>query len=515
MKLNENVAPREYQVSISGTASEKNTLVVLPTGTGKTLIAILVAVNRIGKYSDSKILMLAPTRPLVNQHAKSFLELTDIDSELVAVLSGKIVPEDRRSVYRKSKIIVATPQTIENDLENNVLRLEDYSLLVVDECHRSVKNYAYPSVAKRFVLQSKHPCILGLTASPGSSKEKIDEICSNLFIDSVEVRSELDEDVSKYVQPIEKENVYVELPEEFSKIKLLLGEALRDDVYWLKEKHYLPMYNPPKKILLDLQRRIVGGFIRGNRNPAMFAAMTKVTGAIKIQYMLELLETQGVDFVQEYLKKLGSSNKRNDRIIMNDPRIRESSETVDRLHSNNVEHPKLYKILEIVKNMIEKKKDSRIICFANYRATVDKINNILGTDGVKSEILIGQAVKEGRGLTQKKQIETIQNFNDGLFNVLVASSIGEEGLSIKDVDTVVFYDAVASEIRRIQRTGRTGRTAPGRVIFMITKGTLDEAYYASSLRKEERMKNILHRMKRKGVVKRKLSLVDWTKKTEE
>jgi ERCC4-related helicase len=168
-------------------------------------------------------------------------------------------------------------------------------------------------------------------------------------------------------------------------------------------------------------------------------------------------------------------------------------------------------LLEVVKSLIEKKNNSRIICFANYRATVDRIKKMLNENNIKSEILIGQAIKGGFGLSQKKQIETIQNFNDGIFNVLVASSIGEEGLSIKDVDAVIFYDAVASEIRKIQRSGRTGRTAPGKVIFIITKDTVDEAYYYASLKKEAKMKKTLYRMKNRGVVKRKISLLDWIK----
>jgi len=171
MKLNGKITPRRYQINIAKTASDKNTLVVLPTGTGKTLIAVLLAIDRLEKYPDSKILMIAPTRPLVEQHAKSFEELTDINPDEVAVLSGKIRPEDRKIVYNRSKIVVATPQTIENDLENNIVRLESYSLLVVDECHRSVKKYAYPAVAKKFILQSRHPLILGLTASPRAKRK--------------------------------------------------------------------------------------------------------------------------------------------------------------------------------------------------------------------------------------------------------------------------------------------------------------------------------------------------------
>ena len=511
MMLKETVVPRDYQTNIAKVASEKSTLVVMPTGTGKTLIAVLVAIDRLEKYPESKIMLMAPTKPLVEQHAKSFLDSTYVEKHDVVVLSGRIVPEDRREFYKIAKIIIATPQTIENDLDNGVLRLDDFSLLVVDECHRSVKKYAYPAVAKKFMLQSKHPLILGLTASPGSSKEKIDEICQNLFIDTVEIRSDIDEDIEKYVQPIQKEDIYVELPLEFKKAKMFFEEALKEDVYWLKEKHYIPIYTPPKKMLLDLQKRIIGSFIRGNKNPAMFAAMTKVISAIKIRYMLELLETQGISYVHDYITGLENSKKRNDKIVVNDVRVREAKKIIDELYVRGIEHPKMEKIIEIIKQMLESKRNARIICFANYRATVDKINNQLKNIGISSEVLIGQTMKEGKGLSQQEQVEILGEFNTGAFNVLIASSIGEEGLSISDVDVVIFYDAVASEIRRIQRIGRTGRNAPGKVIFLITKDSIDQAYYFASIAKEKKMKNILYGMKKKGVTKRKQNLIDFTK----
>jgi Fanconi anemia group M protein len=75
--------------------------------------------------------------------------------------------------------------------------------------------------------------------------------------------------------------------------------------------------------------------------------------------------------------------------------------------------------------------------------------------------------------------------------VLVSSSIGEEGLHVPDVDLVVFYEAVPSEIRSIQRKGRTGRTRPGRVIILLAEGTVDEAYYYSSMNREKFMKSLV------------------------
>ena len=79
---------------------------------------------------------------------------------------------------------------------------------------------------------------------------------------------------------------------------------------------------------------------------------------------------------------------------------------------------------------------------------------------------------------------------------IVATSIGEEGLDIPQVDLVVFYEPVPSEIRTIQRRGRTGRSAAGRVVMLVTKDTRDEAYFYSARRKERKMHQELDRLRK-------------------
>jgi Fanconi anemia group M protein len=190
--------------------------------------------------------------------------------------------------------------------------------------------------------------------------------------------------------------------------------------------------------------------------------------------------------------------------------MREALSMVERLKLAGVTHPKLQKLRHVIKDLVRKNPTAKLIVFANYRSTVDVINRFLGEDGISCEILIGQALKEGRGLSQDEQIKILRRFNEGQFNALIASSIGEEGLSISDVDAVIFYDSVASEIRKIQRRGRTGRTAPGKIIFLITKGTRDEAYYWAAFHREKRMKGILYRMRKKGR-KREKTLLEWLK----
>jgi len=506
------IKPREYQINIAETASNKSCLVVLPTGLGKTLISVLVTASRIQKYSESKAMILSPTRPLCAQIQKVFRNSLNIDPEKIILITGKIRAGDREKLYKEGKIIVSTPQCIDFDLKSNRISLTDFSIITFDEAQRSIGNYSYTFVSQKYKEQSKYPLILGLTASPGGSYERIDEIRKNLFIEAVEIRQEVEPDIEKYVQPVAREWVYVNLPEEFKRIKVLLEERFKEDMFWLRDHHFLQTLRPSKKSLLTLQKRFGARLMEGARNYSLMWAMIRVAEAIKIEYALELLETQGISSLHEYFKKIEVGKKKTDKQLVKDLKVREAIKAVEELHAKGIEHPKLEKLIYIIKDLIKENPAMKIIVFANYRNTVDKINESLRNNGIKSEILIGQAIKDGKGLTQQQQIETLRKFSEGEFNVLLTTSIGEEGLDIASTDVAIFYDQVASEIRLLQRRGRVGRQIPGKVIFLITKDTRDEVFFWSGYRREKKMKGIIYDMRRRTVkYKKKETLKDWIK----
>ena len=491
------IQPRDYQRSIAETASKKNTLVVLPTGIGKTLIAILVGIRRLQEFPSSKILIMAPTRPLNAQHKKSFEQQTNIDPDKIILVTGKILPEERAGLYEKATVVVATPQTIKNDVESGKLKLKDFSFAVFDEAHRTVKDYAYTVVAKRYKQQAENPLILGLTASPGGSIEKISEIKNGLFIEAVEIRSEQDEDVQQYVKEIQKDFVYVDFPEEFKMMRGMLEDVLKDSVYWLKEHNIIQSYRPSKRQLLAMQIHMSTSYSHNRNNYGTLVVVLKLAEAIKLEHAIELLETQGISSLHEYLHKLGSSKKNTDRKIMKDPRILDIYKRVQEMDLAGIDHPKADRLKALVRDLLKGDPKMKIIIFANYRTTVEKIRKQLESIGVSAQEFIGQAKKRGKGMSQDEQVMMLNRFRGGEFNVLVSTSIGEEGLDVPSVDYAIFYEPVPSEIRSIQRRGRVGRQTAGKIIFLITKDTRDEAYFFAAINKEKRMKGILYGMQKR------------------
>ncbi|MEA3343053.1 MAG: DEAD/DEAH box helicase [archaeon] len=488
--IKENTVERRlYQETIIAEAAKKNTLVVLPTGTGKTPVAIGLAAIRLSKYADSKILILAPTKPLVNQHVNSFRDVMLVDEDRFVTITGKDAPEVRAELWKKHQIFFSTPQVVENDLVANRLNLSDFSLVCFDEAHRAFGDYAYTYIARKYMEMSKNPLLLGLTASPGGTKEKIGIICGNLFIENVEIRTDADWDVKKYVKPINIKWVYVELPNEYVRARKYFEGALNDRLAHLQKMHLITSKKVSKKILLDVQKQVAAQAAK-TRDTFLYNAMSIVAQCIKINHAIELLQSQGPKQVVEYIEKMKSDQKTKAvRVILSDENFRMAENIINFIIEENIIHPKMDELKRILESRLDKGK--KAIVFTQYVKTVDEIRNYVASRNVLPLAFIGQR----KGLSQKKQIETLDKFREGEYNCLVATSVAEEGLDIPKVDLVVFYEPIPSEIRSIQRRGRTGRMKEGDVCILIAKGTIDEVYYWSSRHKERKMKSVLKTMK--------------------
>ncbi len=493
-----NLQPRLYQESIFSTATTKNTLVVLPTGLGKTALGMMLAKHRLGLYPDSKILILAPTKPLAQQHLETFKQHLEIGENKFALFTGEVAPEKREKLWKEATIVFSTSQGLENDIISGRLDLRDVSLLVFDEAHRAVGDYSYVFIANQYQKKAQYPRILGLTASPGSEVEKIAEVCKNLNIENVEVRTESDPDVKEYVQDIQIDFVKVNLPPAFSFIKKSIEDCYHSKLEEVKKHGYLNNVLIRKTDLLQLQAKLHGQIASGEKSPELFRSISLIAEATKIHHALELLETQGIYALYMYLQKLLEAAERTTvksvKNLVADERFRIIFEMTKKLYENNVDHPKLKEL----KKIVLAHKDKKMIIFTQYRDTATKVKKELDeVQGVLSVMFVGQAKKGETGLNQKQQKQILDDFRNGLFTVLIATSVAEEGLDVPAVDLVVFYEPIPSAIRTIQRRGRTARTSSGKVIMLIASNTRDEAYRWVTHHKEKRMHSLLKDLKNK------------------
>ncbi|MCX8202199.1 MAG: DEAD/DEAH box helicase family protein [Candidatus Micrarchaeota archaeon] len=477
------IIPREYQEQIAKSAvQKKNTLIVLPTGTGKTVIGALIIEHFLKK--KQKCLFLAPTKPLVNQHEKKLNEFFYGSGYKIAQITGQSKREERLKAYCESDVIVATPQTVKNDIEKTASENDPggilylFSCLIIDECHRSVGNYAYTYVANAFVEQGEsekkalmktEKTIIGLTASPGGKSERIKEIMEALKIENVEIRTEQDPDLQKYIPKTEVKWVEVELPEEIKDAVSLLNELMDEKAKTLNELNVTVSRRMPRGRLSQIYRNLVE-----NRYMAALGHFAIFYNAF---HGVELLESESP---MAYIKFLERLKERKNRI---DWRFNQAANKV-----KDIEHPKITKLIELAREREGKK----IIIFAQYRDQVHHIVQKLNENGISAKEFLGKGKEGSAG--HKRQKETIAEFAEGKIQVLVASSIGEEGIDIPSADTAIFYEPVPSEIRMIQRRGRVGRTREGEVIILVSKNTRDEIFKYVSAAKERKMKKMIKAM---------------------
>jgi len=492
--------PRDYQKAIFETCKEKDCLVVLPTGTGKTLIALMMAIDRFKQFPLEKIVILAPTRPLIEQHFESFKKLLPEDWADMQLFTGKTPAYQRKKIWKTAEFIFSTPQCIANDLEKNLYKLDEVSLLVVDECHRCLKNYAYNRVAQKYKIQRINGRVLALTASPGSDKETITQVCDNLGIKAVEIRTRESEDVSPYLQELDFEKIELDFPPEFMEIKALLESIYNRKVSELKHRRVLFGY-PSKTMLLKTQTKLITK--RGRKDMNDFLAISACATALKISHSLTLLETQTVSsflaYMQDLFKQAAEGKSKGVQKLVKDPAFAKAYTLATML---NQEHPKLQVLKEIVEKQFKKEPNSKIIIFAQFRETVRTISEELNKlPEINAANFVGQAIKDhgkGRttGLKQKEQKALVEKFKAGEINVLVATSIAEEGLDIPEVNEVIFYEPIPSAIRSIQRRGRTARLSKGALKILVTKKTLDEVFHYAAQGKEKRMHKAIDAIKK-------------------
>lgn len=493
------VASRLYQRTLADVALMKSSLIVLPTGLGKTIIALLVIAERLNKDKDGKVLILSPTKPLVEQHAAFFKKAMTIDPDMIATFTGSTPPEKRKRIWDDSRIIVSTPQVIENDLLTGRLDLKSVIHITFDEAHRATGNYSYVYIAKRYHEQAQDPLVLGITASPGSTAEKINEIKENLSIERVELKTENDADVAPYIHDKEVEWIKVDVPDMAFEIKVLLDAVLDDRLVSLKKLGAIYSENHvSKRDLLALQAKLHASLNSGG-SPEGFKAVSILAEVMKVEHAVDLIQTQGVLPLRRYFERLkqeaeAKGGSKASKRLMQDARLLQAIKVAEGADEVS---PKTEKVKEIVLEMLRENPASKVIVFTNFRDTAEIVTRSLSEiPGITPIRFVGQASRlNDKGLSQKRQVEILDAFREGKYNTLIATSVAEEGLDIPSTDMVLFYEPVPSEIRTIQRRGRTGRNAVGRVVVLMSKGTRDEGVYRISQQKEKKMYRTMRDMK--------------------
>ncbi|MFB6222747.1 MAG: DEAD/DEAH box helicase [Haloarcula sp.] len=487
---------RRYQTELADTASSGHTLVCLPTGLGKTTVSLLVTAERLNAVGG-KSLMLAPTKPLVQQHAEFYREALELDDEDVVVFTGEVRPDDRAALWDDARIVIATPQVVENDLVGNRISLADVTHCTFDECHRATGDYAYNYIADRYHADAETPLVTGMSASPGDDEEAILEVCENLGLAEVAVMTEGDADVAEYTHDTSVEWNRIELPDVVIEIRDAINEVITDRLAQLKE---LGVTNKSSADISEREIQQIQGQLRDlmdNDQSEGYQGMSLLAEVRKLRTAVTYVETQSVESLRRYFERLkeaarSSGASKADQRLVSEPKVREA---IRKASDYDDLHPKFRQTRMLLAETLGIENGERVIVFTESRDTAETLVEFL-SDHFETEKFVGQSDTDGsEGMTQSQQQETLDQFRNGEFEVLVSTSVAEEGLDVPEVDLVLFYEPVPTAIRAIQRKGRTGRQAEGRVVVLLAEDTRDEAYFWKARNDQKRMKRELNELK--------------------
>lgn len=485
--------PRDYQFSIVKYGLFNNTLVALPTGLGKTFIAATVMLNYIRWTKKAKVVFVAPTKPLASQQVQACLSIAGIPRSQATLLTGETPPVLREGEWETKRMFFMTPQTLMNDLSKGYADPKSIVLLVIDEAHRSTGDYAYVKAVEFIRRFSKSFRVLALTATPGSSVEGVQDVIDNLGISHVEIRTEDSLDIRQYVHSRNIDTVTFDPSDEMLEVRDLFSKALKplvnrlsaQNLYYGRDPMSITTYG-----LLKLRQDWLAGPGRNVNQGVKFMMLAVFSILQSLAHSIKLLNFHGIkpfyqslaDFRSTEEERRGQGSKLK-RQLLDDEDFQKMMTLIEKWMEMETfnGHPKLGYLCETLVNHFMdagEGSNTRAIVFSEYRDSAEEIVRILNKQPlISATVFVGQAdSKRSEGMKQKQQIETIEKFKKGEFNVLVATSIGEEGLDIGQVDLIVCYDASASPIRMLQRMGRTGRKRAGSIILLLMKGREEDKY---------------------------------------
>uniref|UniRef100_A0A3P9LKN0 RNA helicase n=1 Tax=Oryzias latipes TaxID=8090 RepID=A0A3P9LKN0_ORYLA len=486
----------DYQMEVAKPALEgKNIIICLPTGSGKTRVAVYITKEHLdlrraeGKLG--KVVVLVNKVPLVEQHyTKEFTPYLKHSYKVERVSGDSQLKISFAKIVQRNDIIICTAQILENYLERATsgvdegVKLSDLSLMIIDECHHTQKGEAYNHIMMRY-LKQKHknkklkkeqkeivplPQILGLTASPGvgraarleKAKEHILQICANLDASQIMTRSLRDfkREPRKSIQTVEdkKQDPFGDV------IKRIMHEIHRHaelnptgdlgtQVYeqWSVQKERQAAREGDQKV------RVCAEYLRQYNNGLI------LRNTIRMHDALSLLNNY---YEEQYKKKSAPDEEQNiqitdtERFLFN--LFKENKKELESLAKNpEYENESLSKLRTEILKEFSSRKQARGIIFTKTRHSAITLNQWIQENpkfddiGIKPAYVIGGGDQSDvKPMTAAEQKDVLKKFSTGEVNLLVATTVAEEGLDIPACNFVIRYGHVTNEIAMIQSQGR-------------------------------------------------------------
>ncbi|KAM0263012.1 hypothetical protein ACHAQJ_001390 [Trichoderma viride] len=467
-------SPREYQIDLYERARDENTIVVLDTGSGKTLIAALLLRNVLQLELQNRANGHAPQIAffLVEKVALCFQQHAVLTSNLefpIGKFFGEMTGDLRTrefwdQQFAENMAFVCTAQILLDLLACSFISISQINLLVFDEAHHAKKNHPFARIIKEYYprIGNERPRILGMTASP------VDALTKDIRVATTELENLL-----------------------CSKIATISDEALMQSQAHRKQvevKEFYQRLEDPKNSRTQLWEAI-SRCIRGNlqfKGHLEFALnASSILGTWCADRYWQLLTTD------EEMTKIEAKTGR-DTLDLDIFASEEAIAAVSRVRNIIQDHhfgpivkdslelsSKVKTLYDILEDAFCKRQAKRCIVFVQTRSTAFLLADLfqqqgMHIPGMRVAYMIG-AYSSSAGaayMSYRDQILSLQKFRYGDTNCLFATSVAEEGIDVPECDVIIRFDLYASAIQYIQSKGRA-RQNSSLYISMIEEGNLD------------------------------------------
>ncbi|XP_054005636.1 Fanconi anemia group M protein [Hylaeus anthracinus] len=503
----ENYPVRDYQFNIVHSSLYTNTLVCLPTGLGKTFIAAVVMYNFWRWYPCGKVVFLAPTKPLVAQQISACHNIMGIPSIETIELTGAVNQKHREVAWSKKRVVFATPQVFQNDLEKNIVPSDLIKCVVIDEAHKALGKHSYRECIRILSERNQNFRVLALSATPGNKIDNVHEILQNLRIAHMELRDETSSDIIPYINQRKIDIILVPLNDQLTEFK--------DRYIYIMDRHVkvLLQHNVLRGQTANISKGrvfyLLKEYQKKTNKSGSYGQIIKTLNILMTMYhAYELMIRDGLrafhKFYENHSDKFWMHEETQLQDLLDDiqtylgpfPEIKSScNQSIGDIPQNLVfGHTKFEKLRELLvchfKNYQEKQSDTRAIVFVEYRDIVSEVYVLLlqCQPLIRPQMFVGQS-----GQKQKQQIKALVDFRSNHVNVLISTSIGEEGLDVGEVDLIICFDiSQHSPTRLVQRMGRTGRKRDGHIIILVTDGREHETLRSTMARRDSLNNKILN-----------------------
>ena len=497
MKPGQVVRSYQHELARPGINGE-NYIVVAPTNSGKTLVAALVIVDHLNKNSQQwgrapRVVVVVKTRPLADQQRERLAEYIPAAAVECRIGNQGALQERQQQLHIKdallySEVIVCTAGKLLDEFKKEMIAMQEFSLMIIDECHNTEKSSNYAQIMHMYLERKatgiQVPQVVGLTATPGVGKNpslnpvkaigNLVALCAHM--DATSGIQTVQQHVDELSTVVRKPEFYQDIVDQNEQRQVFVQrveEDMKDCERFLNLdiSGKLPRWSQQyEQAVKEAKTSLEENENQGDRDKISTIRLLECCSQTLICYM-DLPRAQAMDPLVKY-DDLTTSDKLSDhekQLLERFTKLKSDLTSLD-----FYENPILEKLEERLTHTFKQKPESEGIVFVRTREQAEAIDGWISDSAfaeklnIRSHMLLGHT-RQGDGgtsMSDEEQKRVVEAFHTGEYNLLIATSVAEEGLDIKQCNLVMRLH-ISSAKSKAQMQGRA-RAEDSQIVTIVS-----------------------------------------------